>query len=87
VAYGGLQVNGNRLHATYNVAVGGTDFYYSQYAGSSSPSSRSWGTLLVHHFHHLARHLAPQDHSRTGWNDFFGFNLYDTAIPPTSPAN
>src|SRR5208282_6842506 len=38
MAYGGLQVNG--IAATpYDVAVGGTDFYFSQYGGSSSAIS------------------------------------------------
>ena len=80
VAYEGLQVNGI-ASTPYNVAVGGTDFYYSQYAGSSSAINTQlntyWSTTST---------TAPaisllQRLPEQVWNDFFGFNLTDGGNP------
>lgn len=79
VAYGGLQVNG--LASTpYNVAVGGTDFYYSQYAGSSSVINTQLGTYWSASTTSPAVSL-KKTIPEQAWNDFFGFNLVDGGNP------
>ncbi|MGA9128107.1 MAG: chitobiase/beta-hexosaminidase C-terminal domain-containing protein [Terracidiphilus sp.] len=73
VAYGGLQVNG--LASTpYNIAVGGTDFYYSQYASSLSTY---WTMSTTTSPAVSLRQAIPEQ----AWNDFFGFNIYDNGTP------
>jgi subtilase family serine protease len=79
-AYSGLQVNG--LASTpYNVAVGGTDFYYSQYAGSSSAISTQLGTYWSTTSTTAPAVSLKQTIPEQAWNDFFGFNLYDGGNP------
>ncbi len=84
MAYSGLQVNG--LASTpYNVAVGGTDFYYSQFAGSTSVVNAQLSTYWS-----LSSSTAPvvslkQYIPEQVWNDFFGFNLYNNGSPATMP--
>ncbi|MGA2806598.1 MAG: Ig-like domain repeat protein, partial [Terracidiphilus sp.] len=78
-AYGGLQVNG--IAATpYDVAVGGTDFYFSQYAGSASAVSTQlagyWSSTTTSPAVSLKQAVPEQ-----AWNDFFGFNLVDDGNP------
>jgi hypothetical protein len=80
VAYSGLQVNGI-ASTPYNVAVGGTDFYFSQYAGSSSAVNTQLGTYWS-----TTSTTAPvvslkQTIPEQAWNDFFGYNLYDGGNP------
>jgi hypothetical protein len=80
VAYSGLQVNGI-ASTPYNVAVGGTDFYYSQYAGSSSAISAQLATYWS-----AASTVSPavslkQSVPEQAWNNFFGFNLDDGGNP------
>jgi hypothetical protein len=78
-AYAGLQVNGI-ASTPYNVAVGGTDFYYSQYAGGSSAIAAQlntyWSASTVTPAVSL-KHSIPEQ----AWNDFFGFNLVDGGKP------
>ena len=63
VAYDGLQVNGI-ASTPYNVAVGGTDFYYSQYASTSSVINTQLGTYW-YGYHHRTRRLAASRRSRS----------------------
>ncbi|MGC9159117.1 MAG: chitobiase/beta-hexosaminidase C-terminal domain-containing protein, partial [Terracidiphilus sp.] len=79
-AYGGLAVNGI-ASTPYDVAVGGTDFYYSQYAGTSSAVNAQVGTYWS-----LTSTTAPavsltQPVPEQAWNDFFGYNLTDGGNP------
>jgi subtilase family serine protease len=84
VAYDGLQVNG--LASTpYNVAVGGTDFYYSSYAGTASAINTQLNTYWS-----LTSTTSPavslkQTIPEQAWNDFFGFNMYDSGNPANQP--
>ncbi|MGD0293351.1 MAG: chitobiase/beta-hexosaminidase C-terminal domain-containing protein [Terracidiphilus sp.] len=85
VAYSGLQVNG--LASTpYNVAVGGTDFYYSQYAGTPSAIntqlSAYWSTSSTTSPAVSLKQTIPEQ----AWNDFFGFNMYDSGNPASQPS-
>jgi hypothetical protein len=85
IAYGGLQVNG-MASTPYNVAVGGTDFYYSQYAGSSAAILAQLGTYWS-----TSSTTAPvvsikQSVPEQAWNDFFGFNMYDSGNPSNQPS-
>ena len=80
IAYSGLQVNGI-ASTPYDIAVGGTDFYYSQYAGTSSAISTQVGTYWS-----LTSTTAPavslkQTVPEQAWNDFFGYNLEDGGNP------
>ncbi len=78
-AYAGLQVNGI-ASTPYNVAVGGTDFFYSQYAGGSlaiaSQLSGYWSASTATPSVSL-KHSVPEQ----AWNDYFGFNLVDGGNP------
>ena len=84
VAYGGLQVNGI-ASTPYNVAVGGTDFYYSQYAGSPSAINTQlaayWSSSTTAPSVSLKQPIAEQ-----AWNNFFGYNLPDGGNPANQPA-
>jgi hypothetical protein len=85
VAYGGLQVNG--LASTpYNVAVGGTDFFYSQYAGTASAINLQlntyWSTSSTTSPTVSLKQTIPEQ----AWNDFFGLNLYDSGNPALQPS-
>jgi hypothetical protein len=79
VAYSGLQVNG--LASTpYNIAVGGTDFYYSQAAGTSTQINTQLATYWS------GSSTAPtvslkQTVPEQAWNDYFGLNLTDGEKP------
>jgi subtilase family serine protease len=79
VAYDGLQVNG-MASTPYNVAVGGTDFYYSQYASTSSVINTQLGTYWSGTTTAPAVSL-KQTIPEQAWNDFFGFNLVDSGNP------
>jgi subtilase family serine protease len=79
VAYGGLQVNGI-ASTPYNVAVGGTDFYYSQYASASSVINTQLGTYWSASTTSPAVSL-KQTIPEQAWNDFFGYNLVDGGNP------
>ncbi|MGD0680878.1 MAG: chitobiase/beta-hexosaminidase C-terminal domain-containing protein [Terracidiphilus sp.] len=83
-AYGGLQVNGI-ASTPYNVAVGGTDFYYNQYAGTSSAISSQlstyWSTTSTATPAVSLKQTIPEQ----AWNDFFGFNMYDSGNPALQP--
>jgi hypothetical protein len=85
VAYGGLAVNGI-ASTPYNVAVGGTDFYYSQYAGSSSAILAQlegyWSTTSTASPAISLLKTIPEQ----AWNDFFGYNLYDGGNPANQPS-
>ncbi len=77
VAYDGLAVNG--LASTpYNVAVGGTDFFYSSYAGTPSAISTQlntyWSTTSTYSPAVSLKQTIPEQ----AWNDFFGLNTYDS---------
>jgi hypothetical protein len=84
IAYGGLQVNGI-ASTPYNVAVGGTDFYYSQYAGSPSAINTQlaayWSSSTTAPSVSLKQPIAEQ-----AWNNFFGYNLPDGGNPANQPA-
>jgi hypothetical protein len=84
LAYYGLQVNGI-ASTPYNVAVGGTDFYYSDYAAASATlnaqlatywSASSTAAPAVS----LLKYVPEQV-----WNDFFGYNLDDAGKPANLP--
>jgi hypothetical protein len=84
VAYGGVAVNGI-ASTPYNVAVGGTDFYYSQFAGTPSALNAQLGTYWS-----TSSATAPavsllQTIPEQAWNNFFGFNLYDSGNPANLP--
>lgn len=71
-AINGLAVNG--LASTpWNVAVGGTDFYYSDYAKGAPSAATLWNAQNDAHYGSLKATLPEQV-----WNDPFGFN----AAPP-----
>ncbi|MGO9775296.1 MAG: Ig-like domain repeat protein [Terracidiphilus sp.] len=79
VAYDGLQVNGI-ASTPYNVAVGGTDFYYSQYASTSSVINTQLGNYWYGTTTAPAVSL-KQTIPEQAWNDFFGYNLADSGNP------
>jgi hypothetical protein len=79
IAYYGLAVNGI-ASTPYNVAVGGTDFYYSNYAGSSTAINTQLGTYWSAATASPAVSLT-QAIPEQAWNDFFGYNLADTGNP------
>jgi hypothetical protein len=78
-AYDGLEVNGI-ASTPYNVAVGGTDFYYSQNAGSSSAINTQLATYWSSSTTAPAVSL-KQTIPEQAWNAFFGLNLDDGANP------
>jgi len=78
-AYGGLQVNGI-ASTPYNVAVGGTDFYFSQYGGSTSAIATQLATYWSASTTSPAVSL-KQTVPEQVWNDFFGYNLEDGGVP------
>jgi hypothetical protein len=84
VAYSGLQVNGI-ASTPYNVAVGGTDFYYSQYAGSTSAINTQvsgyWSAPTTAPAVSLKQPVPEQ-----AWNDYFGYNLADGGNPANLPS-
>ena len=82
VAYSGLQVNGI-ASTPYNVAVGGTDFYYSQYAGSSSAINTQLSTYWTTSTTTSPAVSLVQAVPEQAWNDFFGYNLADGGKPAT----
>jgi hypothetical protein len=85
VAYSGLQVNG--LASTpYNVAVGGTDFYYSQYAGTPSTITTQLSTYWSTSSTTTPAVSLKQTIPEQAWNDFFGFNMYDSGNPANQPS-
>jgi hypothetical protein len=80
VAYYGLQVNGI-ASTPYDIAVGGTDFYYSDYAAASATLNAQLATYWS-----ASGTTAPavsllQYVPEQVWNDFFGFNLNDAGAP------
>jgi hypothetical protein len=85
VAYGGLGVNGI-ASTPYDVAVGGTDFYYSQYAGSASAITSQLGTYWSTTSTILPSISLLKTIPEQAWNDFFGFNLYDNGNPANQPS-
>jgi hypothetical protein len=64
----GLQVNGF-ASTPWNVAVGGTDFYYSDYAGGAPSAGKLWNATNDTNLGSLKAPLPEQV-----WNDPFGFN-------------
>ena len=85
VAYGGLAVNGI-ASTPYNVAVGGTDFYYSQYAGTPSAISTQLSTYWSTTSTNAPAVSLQQTIPEQAWNDFFGFNMYDSGNPANQPS-
>jgi hypothetical protein len=85
VAYGGLQVNGI-ASTPYNVAVGGTDFYYSQYAGSSASINSQLGFYWSESTTTAPAVSLLQTIPEQPWNDFFGLNAYDGGNPANQPS-
>jgi subtilase family serine protease len=79
VAYYGLAVNGI-ASTPYNVAVGGTDFYYSSYAGTSTAINTQISTYWSASSTSPATSL-KQTIPEQAWNDFFGYNLADGGNP------
>jgi hypothetical protein len=79
VAYSGLAVNGI-ASTPYNVAVGGTDFYYSQYAAGATAVQAQlagyWSGATASPAVSLKRAIPEQ-----AWNDEFGSNLADSGNP------
>ena len=86
VAYSGLQVNG--LGSTpYNVSVGGTDFYFSQYAGTSSAINTQLNTYWSTSSTTAPAVSLKQTIPEQVWNDYFGLNLYDGGNPSYVSSN
>ncbi|MGA3082280.1 MAG: Ig-like domain repeat protein, partial [Terracidiphilus sp.] len=85
VAYGGLQVNGI-ASTPYNVAVGGTDFYYSQYAGSSASLNSQLGFYWSEGTTTAPAVSLLQTIPEQAWNDFFGLNAFDGGNPANQPS-
>jgi subtilase family serine protease len=85
VAYGGLAVNGI-ASTPYNVAVGGTDFYYSQYAGTPSAINTQLSTYWSISSTNAPAVSLKQTIPEQAWNDFFGFNMYDSGNPANQPS-
>jgi len=85
VAYGGLQVNGI-ASTPYNVAVGGTDFLYSQYSGTAlaiyTQLNTYWSTSSTTSPTVSLQQTIPEQ----AWNDYFGLNLYDSGNPAIQPS-
>jgi hypothetical protein len=79
MAYGGLQVNGI-ASTPYDVAVGGTDFYFSQYGGGTSAITTQLATYWSASTTSPAVSL-KQTVPEQAWNDFFGYNLEDGGNP------
>jgi hypothetical protein len=79
VAYSGLAVNGI-ASTPYNVAVGGTDFYYSQYAAGAAAVSAQlagyWSGATTSPATSLKMPVPEQ-----AWNNEFGANLADAGNP------
>jgi hypothetical protein len=79
VAYSGLAVNGI-ASTPYNVAVGGTDFYYSQYAAGAAAVSAQlagyWSGATISPAASLKKAIPEQ-----AWNNEFGANLDDSGNP------
>jgi hypothetical protein len=80
LAYYGLQVNGI-ASTPYDVAVGGTDFYYSDYAAAPSTLKTQLATYWS-----ASSSTAPavsllQYVPEQVWNDFFGLNTDDAGKP------
>ncbi|MGB7987043.1 MAG: chitobiase/beta-hexosaminidase C-terminal domain-containing protein [Terracidiphilus sp.] len=73
----GLAVNGI-ASTPYDVAVGGTDFYYSQYASSTLNTQLAtyWSGATTAPGVSLKQTIPEQ-----AWNDFFGYNLADAGNP------
>jgi len=85
IAQYGIAVNGF-ASTPWNVAVGGTDFYYSNYSGSSTEQQTQietyWDTVpTLFPTTSLLKPVPEQP-----WNDPFGLNLYSDGIynPNTS---
>ncbi len=83
-AFAGLQVNGI-ASTPYDVAVGGTDFYYSQYAGTASAITAQlngyWSAATTSQAVSL-KQIVPEQ----SWNNFFGFNLLGGGKPSSLPS-
>jgi hypothetical protein len=83
IAYSGLAVNG--LASTpYDIAVGGTDFYFSNYAAAPSTLQSQIGTYWG-----MASTTSPavsllQPAPEQAWNDAFGLNAADGGVFSTS---
>jgi subtilase family serine protease len=73
----GLQVNGF-ASTPWNVAVGGTDFYYSDYATGAASAANLWNATNDANLGSLKASLPEQV-----WNDSFGFN----AVNPNDTNN
>ena len=66
----------NGLSSTaWNIAVGGTDFYYSDYASGGASASTLWNSANDAQLGSLKAPLTEQ-----AWNDPFGFNLIPDSI-------
>ncbi|WP_263339554.1 chitobiase/beta-hexosaminidase C-terminal domain-containing protein [Acidicapsa dinghuensis] len=79
LAYSGLAVNGV-ASTLYDVAVGGTDFYYSSYASPPSTLQAQIGSYWG-----MASATAPavsllQTAPEQAWNDAFGLNASDGGV-------
>jgi hypothetical protein len=85
VSYGGLAVNGI-ASTPYNIAVGGTDFFYSQYAGTPSAISTQLSTYWSTTTTNAPAVSLKQSIPEQAWNDFFGFNMYDSGNPANQPS-
>ncbi len=87
LAYAGLAVNG--IGSTpFNVSVGGTDFYYSDYAGTVSTLNAQIATYWAGFPKggtsgpgvSVLKTIPEQ-----AWNNFFGYNLEDGGDPNNNP--
>ncbi|MGD0802120.1 MAG: Ig-like domain repeat protein, partial [Terracidiphilus sp.] len=86
LAYDGLQVNG--LASTpYNVAVGGTDFYYSEYGSNPTNINTQLATYWTTAPNNSPAVSISKVIPEQAWNDFFGFNLYDGGNPANASEN
>jgi len=74
VAYFGLQVNGI-ASTPWNIAVGGTDFYYSKFADTSTAISTQLATYWGSTTSKMPKVSLTQTVPEQVWNDEFGYNL------------
>ncbi len=78
-AEGGLAVNGFSS-TPWNVSVGGTDFYYSSYNGSSSAQQTQIGNYWNLNATDQPAVSLMQPVPEQPWNRAFGLNLYDAGV-------
>ncbi|HEV2486693.1 MAG TPA: protease pro-enzyme activation domain-containing protein [Terracidiphilus sp.] len=79
-ATGGQAVNGF-ASTPYNIAVGGTDFYYSDYATGGASSANYWSTTASNTTPAVSINAAKAPIPEQPWNNSqFGLNIYSAYV-------